>query len=107
MPYGDADATDPMTLQGVAFDTDDDCAVREMAACFVEEYARSGFDGERILGLFRVKGYAGPHLAYRSLGEEAIRSLIGEILERWGPRPRNIAVEYRAAGDVRLAVLNG
>jgi hypothetical protein len=31
MPYGDVDAIDPMTLQGVAFDTDDDCAVREMA----------------------------------------------------------------------------
>ena len=107
MPYGDADETDPMTLQGVAFDTDDDSTIREMAACFVEEYARTGFDAERILGLFRVKGYAGPYLAYRCLGEAAIRSLIDETLERRRPRQKNVLCECETAGDIRLTVLNG
>ncbi len=84
MPHGDPDPTDPLTLHGVVVETQDGQAMREMAECFVEEYIRLGFDPDRILQLFQTRGYAGPFLAYQTLGDEAIRSLIAEHLERRG-----------------------
>lgn len=86
MPYDDPDATDPMTLHGVMFDTDGDAAQREMAACFIEEYIRLGFDRPRLVKLFQTRGYAGPYMARRVLGEETIVQMIDELLARWGPR---------------------
>ncbi len=78
MPYDDPDATDPMTLRGVVVESNDDGPVREMAECFIVEYARMGFDSDRILQIFKTSGYAGPFLAYQTLGEQVIRSLIDE-----------------------------
>ncbi len=78
MPYGEPDATDPMTLHGVVMKTEDDRAMHEMAECFVEEYIRIGFEPERILRMFRTRGYAGPNLAYQTLGDDAIRAIIHE-----------------------------
>ncbi len=78
MPYDDPDPADPMTLHGVAVQTDDDHAMRQMAECFVEEYARIGFDSERIGRMFNTRGYAGPFMAREALGEDAIRALIDE-----------------------------
>jgi hypothetical protein len=66
-------------------------AVREMAECFIDEYARLGFDANRILHMFRIKGYAGPYMATRVLGEAAIRELVESVTARWGGR-RNGAV---------------
>ncbi len=67
-----------MTLHGIAVETHDESAVREMAECFVVEFTRLGFDPNRILQLFKTPGYAGPFLAYRALGEDVIRALIDE-----------------------------
>ena len=78
MPYDDPDATDPMALRGVVVESSDDGPVREMAECFIVEYARMGFDSDRILQVFKTSGYAGPFLAYQTLGEQVIRSLIDE-----------------------------
>jgi hypothetical protein len=75
-----------MTLHGVMFDAAGDAAHREMAACFVEEYIRLGFDRAGLIKLFQTRGYAGPHMAWRVLGEAAIAEMIGELLVRWGPR---------------------
>ena len=66
MPYDDPDPTDPMTLHGVAVETEDDGPMIDMAACFVEEYLRSGFDADRVLGVFKTQGYAGPFLAFHA-----------------------------------------
>lgn len=85
MPYNDPDATDPMTLTGVVIETEDDRAMREMADCFVEEYMRLGFDPERLLHLFKTRGYVGPFMAYQALGEPAIRTLIEQHAQRRGP----------------------
>jgi hypothetical protein len=85
MPYDDPDPTDPLTLHGVAFETEDDEAMLDMVRCFIEEFARLGFTGDRILQVFKTKGYVGPHGAYRLLGEEAIRELVDEEMEL---RPR-------------------
>lgn len=81
MPYDDPDPTDPLTLHGVAFETEDDQAMLDMVRCFIEEFARLGFNGDRILQVFRTKGYVGPHGAYCLLGEEVIRNLIDEEME--------------------------
>ena len=103
MPYQEADSSDPMTLQGVVFDSDDDWAVREMAECFVDEFVRLGFDADRLLRLFRTPGYAGPYLAYRALGDEAIR---GMIVEKLALRGSAALKEPGADVDIALPVLD-
>ncbi len=71
-----------MALVGVCLERGpDDEALAEMARCFVEEYARMGWSGERILRLFRNPFYRGPHQILRMKGEEFVRSLI-EIVEQ-------------------------
>ncbi len=71
-----------MALVGVGLERGpDDEALTEMAWCFVEEYARMGWNGEQILRLFRNPFYRGPHQILRRKGEEFVRSLI-EIVEQ-------------------------
>ncbi len=73
---------DPLALVGVDLERGpDDEALTEMAWCFVEEYARMGWSGERILRLFRNPFYRGPHQILRMKGEDFVRSLI-EIVEQ-------------------------
>lgn len=106
MPYHDPDETDPMTLHGVAFDVDDTASHREMAACFIEEYIRLGFDRQRLIGMFQAGGYSGPQLAWAQLGPAEIVGMIDSLLSRWGPRaPSGQCLERSAAGRVSLPVL--
>ena len=95
MPYGEPDQTDPMTISGVVLEdvgAPPEDAVREMAECFIDEYARLGFDGNRILHMFRNPGYAGPFMATNVLGANAIQELVDQVLARWGgKRTRSIA----------------
>ena len=105
MPYDDPDATDPMTLHGVVLETKDDAAMRDMAECFVEEYLRSGFDGDRILRMFKTQGYAGPFLAYQTLGEDAIRGIVDGLVLLWGERAPVSAAAAATKGTVSLPVL--
>ncbi len=81
-----AEADDPMELCGVALPADAE-AVREMAYVFAEEFARLGFGEARLLRLFRHPFYAGPHQAYRELGEAAVRAIIAECVRAWRPSP--------------------
>ncbi len=68
---------DPMALVGVRLQQGpNDQALVEMARCFVEEYARMGWSGERIMRLFRNPFYRGPHQILRVKGEEFVRGLI-------------------------------
>jgi len=107
MPYDDPDPTDPMTLHGVAVDVEDDSAMRSMAECFVEEYVRLGFSKDMLWRVFRNPGYAGPNLAFRTLGEAFIANLIAEHLALRGPRRAAAegTVEEGPAGLIRLRVL--
>ncbi|MBI4717444.1 MAG: hypothetical protein HY763_06545 [Planctomycetes bacterium] len=107
MPFDDPDFTDPMTLHGVVVETEDDQAMRTMAECFIEEYARLGFEASRILRLFRTPGYAGPNMALHALGEPVISELIGECLARWGPRRSAEPGAAEEDGVIRLTVLDG
>ena len=106
MPYEDPDPQDPMMLHGMSFETDDE-AIRDMATSFIEEYLRLGFSADRILNLFATSGYAGPHLAYRVLGETIIASLLDEHLRRRGPRQHRLRVDRNARDDINLPVLEG
>ncbi len=72
----------------------------------MEEYIRSVFDEDRILELFQTPGYAGAFLAYQTLGEEIVRSLIAEHLQRRGPLQYRSAGERRRGGDLALPVLD-
>jgi hypothetical protein len=76
-----------MTLHGVVVETESDAAVVEMAVCFIEEYARLGFDADRIQRMFHTQGYAGPAMALQILGEQRIRELIADEMALRGPRP--------------------
>ncbi len=105
MPYDDPDATDPMTLHGVVVETENDAAMRDMAECFVEEYIRGGFDADRILKLFQTQGYAGPYLAYQTLGEDAIRRIIDELMPLWGGREERTAQMSPTNGQISLPIL--
>jgi hypothetical protein len=83
MPYKDAEADDPMELRGVMLPADSE-ASREMAYVFAEEFARLGYDRERLLGLFKNSFYAGAYGAYQELGEKEILFIIDECLGVWG-----------------------
>jgi len=102
MPYGEPDYTDPMTISGVVLEdvgSPSEEAVQEMAECFIDEYARLGFDANRILHTFKTKGYAGPYMATQVLGEDAIRELVEQVLSRWGGK--------RTGTDVKTTETNG
>jgi hypothetical protein len=69
-----------MALVGVVLERGpDDGALTEMAWCFVEEYARMGWSGERIMRLFRNPFYRGPHQVLRMKGEDFVRGLIETV----------------------------
>ncbi len=106
MPMGDPDPTDPMTLHGVVVGTDNDGAMREMAECFIEEFARLGYDARRILELFRTRAYAGPFLACQELGEAVIRALVSEHMELRGASQHPVDLDRRKRGDIGLPVLD-
>ncbi|HLC42366.1 MAG TPA: hypothetical protein VJO34_12200 [Methylomirabilota bacterium] len=83
MPYNDPAPDDPTILLGVTLPAGEE-AVREMAYVFAEEFARMGFDEKQLLRLFKNPFYAGAHQAYRALGADAIRTIIGECVNAWG-----------------------
>lgn len=107
MPYDDPDPTDPMTLHGVAVETGDDRAMLEMAECFIDEYARLGFDANRILHMFNTRGYAGPYRATTVLGKERIRALVDAVVARWGGRRDGAVGRETSRRGVSLTVLDG
>jgi len=107
MPYDAPDPTDPMTLHGVVVETSDDAAMLEMAECFISEYARLGFDANRILHMFDTRGYAGPFMATQCLGKERIHELVHQMLARWGRRRSASAARNTEPSVVSLSVLNG
>ena len=85
MPHGDPDPEDPLTLTGVELPAGVD-EVRAMAEAFAEEFLMLGFPPERVAALFADPRYAGPHLAWRQLGGEAVRELVEECARPWRQR---------------------
>lgn len=83
MPFEDPDEADPMELVGVEL-PGDEASWRDMAECFAVEYARMGFNTERIRHLFQTPLYAGPFRAQEILGEPAIKQIIAEAILLYG-----------------------
>jgi len=83
MPRKDIEADDPMELMGVVLPATAE-ASREMAYAFAEEFVQMGYDGVRLLAVFKNPFYAGAHGAYQALGEEAVRKIINECVAAWG-----------------------
>jgi hypothetical protein len=83
MPYDDPDPADPSVLVGVSLTVSED-ATADMAYVFAEEFARMGYDAERLIRLFRNPFYAGAHDAYRRLGDDAVRAIVAECVAVWG-----------------------
>ena len=96
MPYHDPDPTDPSMLVGVGVTCSDE-DLRSMAASFASELAQLGNDARRIVSLFEKPFYAGPHLAWRTLGEEQVRHIVKESVEFWS----HCRVVVTAAGPDR------
>ncbi len=82
MPYRDPDPTDPSMLVGNEVECSID-ELDEMASAFAAELAQMGHDHERIMSWFRQPSFAGPYLAWSSLGEERVRELVGEAVDFW------------------------
>ena len=98
MPYDAPDPADPLQLVGIGVACDTD-AQREMAGVFAEEFARLGYDRDRLMHLFRNPFYAAAHRALRILGEAEIERLVDETVKVWGrvrlvdhdcPEPRRL-----------------
>ena len=83
MPYREPDPSDPNVLIGIGVLADAE-SMRDMAWVFAEEFARMGFDPERIVRIFANPFYAGAHRAYRALGEAAVRAIVEECVGVWG-----------------------
>lgn len=83
MPYKDPDPTDPNMLVRVELPATAE-TTEEMAYVFAEEFARMGFEKERIMKVFSRPFYAGSHRAYLELGAERIEQIVDECLAIWG-----------------------
>ncbi len=94
MPYGKHEADDPMMLVGVEAPGSLE-ATRDMAYAFGEEFARMGFDKEKLIGIFQDPEYRAAHNAYMALGENEITTIVNECVGVWGNAHR---VEYDASG---------
>ncbi len=80
-----AEPTDPYEAVAVGVPTPGYDGMAAMARTFVEEFARIGWERDRIARMFRIPRYLGPHAVYRSRGPEFVESLIDEVL---GPAAR-------------------
>ncbi|HVR37141.1 MAG TPA: hypothetical protein VMS21_14960 [Methylomirabilota bacterium] len=83
MPKDEFDFEDPLELNGVALFTDEDTS-GEMAACFIEEFMRMGYNHKQVLALFRNPHYIGPNQVLQSKGEPFVRDLIASTFLLWG-----------------------
>ena len=83
MPFADPDPADPTVLVGVTL-PGEAASTREMAWVFAEELARMGFEGRRILDVFRSPFYAGAHAALRELGEPEVAAIVEECVAVFG-----------------------
>lgn len=72
---------DPLALVGVSIpDGEDAGSLVEMARVFIDEFARMRWDRERILEVFRNPFYRGPHIVWRTYGDEFVQQLVEERL---------------------------
>lgn len=76
----DPEQDDPFELKGVAIEGDEE----RMIECMIEEYARMGWNEERLMRMFTTPNFRIPHQYYEKHGEEAVREKIREVLKQHG-----------------------
>ncbi|MBI3324356.1 MAG: hypothetical protein HYZ92_03655 [Candidatus Omnitrophica bacterium] len=79
MPYKESEPDDPLELTGVVLPAPDDASLKEMALCFVEEFARDGWTDDQLRAMFRNPYYRGPYLVWRQRGDAYIEEVIQEV----------------------------
>ena len=80
MPKDKFEEDDPLEMVGVGLpEAMDEEALVEMGCCFVEELARMGYRGEKLMRIFRNPFYQGPHAVYKAKGEEFVRALVDQV----------------------------
>ena len=79
MASKEPDTDDPLELTGVVLAVPDETSLKEMAACFVEEFLRDGWTDEQLGAMFRNPRYRGPYLVWRQKGEAYIEEVIQEV----------------------------
>ena len=72
------DGEDPFELVAVYIPTTYD-AQAEMARTFIEEFALMGWPRARIMRMFQIPRFAGPHSVYEERGEAFVRGLVDEV----------------------------
>ena len=77
LPEKELEGSDPYEVTAARYPVDDPLeADRDMARCFIEEYALMGFTPGHVLRLFREPIYTGTHDVYRRRGEAFVVELI-------------------------------
>ncbi len=71
---------DPFELKGHVAGGDPEV----MARSIIEEYARMGWDREKLIWLFENPNFSMPHKFYQKYGEEKTKELIDEVLKKHG-----------------------
>jgi hypothetical protein len=94
MPKDEFDFDDPMELNGMALQTNEDTS-EAMCECFVEEFLRMGYGPKQILALFRNPHYLGMNLVLQKRGESFVRDVITEQFALRG-RPVSWPAESRS-----------
>ncbi len=84
MPHDEFVDEDPMGLVGMVMPGEEG-QLEAMAECFVEEYARMGWNEARIMALFSQPIFMATHRVYRLKGESYTRELIHKICARYQP----------------------
>jgi hypothetical protein len=78
---------DPMELVGVGLSgSNASVSIEEMAEVLVEEYARLGWNEQRLWTLFKNPFFRATHAIYRATGETYVNELIQQTLAKWGRR---------------------
>jgi len=80
-----AEQDDPLEIIGVELPNQTEDQLRDMALCMAEEFAREGWDEEKLLAMFKNPFYQGPYLAWKQKGDEFVKSVIKDALAMWRP----------------------
>jgi len=83
MPKREVGPEDPMEFVAVGLPGASEAALRDMALCFAEEFARDGWTEERLLGLFKNPFYRGPYLVWCKQGDDFVREVAREAIRMW------------------------
>ena len=70
---------DPLELTGVVLAVQDETSLKDMAACFVEEFLRDGWSDEQLRVMFRNPHYRGPYLVWRQTGDAYVDAVIQDV----------------------------